>query len=159
MSGDQARVSVTVRVPVERAFELFTEDIDRWWRRGPKYRHLGRVQGIMRIEPRVEGRVFEAHEGPAGRTAFEIGQVTVWEPPSRFAFTWRNVTFAAGEVTTVEVEFSPVEAGTVVRVTHRGWSSLRDDHPARHGHTGTAFSRMIGLWWGEQLSALREAVY
>ena len=41
-------------------------------------------------------------------------------------------------------------------VTHRGWSSLRPDHPARHGHEGADFYRMIGLWWGDQMSSLRE---
>jgi hypothetical protein len=34
MSGDSARVSVTVEVPPTLAFEIFTEEIDRWWRRG-----------------------------------------------------------------------------------------------------------------------------
>jgi hypothetical protein len=41
-------------------------------------------------------------------------------------------------------------------VTHSGFSTLRDDHPARHGLQGADFSRMIGLWWGEQMSSLRE---
>jgi hypothetical protein len=34
MSGDAARVSVTVAVPPPLAFEIFTAEIDRWWRRG-----------------------------------------------------------------------------------------------------------------------------
>jgi hypothetical protein len=33
---------------------------------------------------------------------------------------------------------------------------LRPDHPARHGREGAEFYRMIGLWWGEQMSSLRE---
>jgi hypothetical protein len=32
---------------------------------------------------------------------------------------------------------------------------LRADDPARHGLQGADFSRMIGLWWGEQMSSLR----
>ena len=35
---DQMRVSVLVEVPQPLAFQIFTEDIDRWWRRGLKYR-------------------------------------------------------------------------------------------------------------------------
>ena len=46
--------------------------------------------------------------------------------------------------------------GTLVTVRHGGWTALRDDHPARHGLKGAAFSRMIGLWWGELLTSLRE---
>jgi len=41
-------------------------------------------------------------------------------------------------------------------VTHRGLSALHPDHPVRHGLRGADFSRMIGLWWGEQMSSLRQ---
>jgi hypothetical protein len=47
-------------------------------------------------------------------------------------------------------------AGTLVTVTHSGLSALRSDHPARHGLQGSDFSRMIGLWWGDQMNSLRE---
>jgi hypothetical protein len=43
-----------------------------------------------------------------------------------------------------------------VTVTHRGWASLRPDHPVRHGHEVPAFIRMMGLWWGDLLTSLRE---
>ncbi|HTY48850.1 MAG TPA: hypothetical protein VMB48_04070, partial [Steroidobacteraceae bacterium] len=56
------------------------------------------------------------------------------------------------------VTFEPVQAGTRVTVCHRGWAAIRADHPARHGLAGTAFSRMLGLWWGDLMSALREYV-
>jgi uncharacterized protein YndB with AHSA1/START domain len=81
--------------------------------------------------------------------------VRVWDPPRLLAFTWRNVNFAPNESTEVEVQFSPAGAGTLVTVTHHGLSALRADHPARHGLQGAAFSRMIGLWWGEQMTSLR----
>jgi hypothetical protein len=35
-------------------------------------------------------------------------------------------------------------------------TELRPDHPARHGLANEAFIRMIGLWWGEQMTSLRE---
>jgi hypothetical protein len=41
-------------------------------------------------------------------------------------------------------------------VTHREWSRIRTDHPARHAHDVGAFLRMLGLWWGDLLTALRE---
>jgi hypothetical protein len=50
----------------------------------------------------------------------------------------------------------PPGDGTLVTVHHRGWSALPEDHPARHGLTGAAFARMVGLWWGDLLTALRE---
>ena len=33
MTGDRARISVAVDVPPPLAFEIFTQEIDRWWRR------------------------------------------------------------------------------------------------------------------------------
>ncbi len=156
MTGDSARISVTVALPAPLAFEIFTDEIDRWWRRGGKFRHAGARSGFLRIEPQVGGRLFESIDGESGPHVIEVGRVSVWEPPARLAFTWRIANFAAHEQTDVEVRFTPAAAGTLVTVTHRGWASLRPDHPARHGLQGAGFSRMIGLWWGEQMSSLRE---
>jgi uncharacterized protein YndB with AHSA1/START domain len=146
---------VTVGVPPPLAFEIFTAEIDRWWRRGIKYRHAGARRGLLRIEPEVGGRLFESVDGDDGPSVFEVGRVQIWQPPRLLAFTWRNANFAAGERTDVEVEFAPVPAGTLVTVTHRGLSALRAGHPARHGLQGAEFTRMIGLWWGEQMTSLR----
>lgn len=157
MTGDSARVSVTVEVSPALAFEIFTEEIDRWWRRGSKFRHAGRRSGFLHIEPQLGGRLFESIDGEEGTHVFEVGRVRIWEPPSRLCFTWRNANYAPHEQTEVEVEFSPATSGTLVTVTHRGLSGLPVDHPARHGLQGAAFSRMIGLWWGEQMSSLRES--
>ena len=156
MIGDSTRVSVTVAVAPPRAFEIFTEEIDRWWRRGVKFRQSRGRGGFLRIEPEVGGRLFESIDGDAGPHVLEVGRVRIWEPPRRLAFSWRSANFAAHEHTEVDVEFAPAAAGTLVTVTHRGLSALRNDHPARHGLQGAEFARMTGLWWGEQMSSLRE---
>lgn len=154
--GDQARVSVTVAVPPAEAFEIFTCETDLWWRRGMRFRAGGRSPGALHFEPGVGGRLFEEFHGAAGPQLVEFGRVTVWEPPKRLVFEWRNVNFAPGEKTEVDVDFAPSGAGTRVTVVHRGWASLRADHPARHGEETVAFIRGMGLWWGDLLSALRE---
>jgi uncharacterized protein YndB with AHSA1/START domain len=154
--GDAARVSVSVAVPPALAFEIFTTEIDRWWRRGPKLRHAGKRGGFIHLEPRVEGRLFESIDGEHGEYVFEVGRVRIWEPPERLAFTWRNANFGPDEQTEVEVVFKETANGTLVTVTHRGWAALRADHPARHGLLGAEFARMIGLWWGDQMTSLRE---
>ena len=155
MTGDRTRISVAVDVPPPLAFEIFTQQIDRWWRGGIKFRHAGARRGLLRLEPEVGGRLFESIDGEDGPHIFKVGRVRVWDPPRLLAFSWRNANFASHECTEVEVEFAPAAAGTLVTVTHRGWSALPAEHPARHGLQGADFSRMIGLWWGEQMTSLR----
>lgn len=161
-SGDAASASVFVRVSVDDAFEVFTREIDLWWRTGPAYRIAGRRRGRLVFEPELGGRLFETFESarperPEGHT-IEIGRVITWEPPRRLAFSWRGVNFKPHELTQVEVRFEPSGEGTMVTVRHSGWSSLPADHPARHGLVGPAFSRKIGLWWGGLMTSLREHV-
>ena len=91
-----------------------------------------------------------------GRQVLEVGRVRIWDPPVKLAFSWRKSNFAPEELTDVEVEFLATASGTRVTVTHRGWSVLRADHPARHGLADAEFIGMTARWWGEQLSALRE---
>jgi uncharacterized protein YndB with AHSA1/START domain len=185
-AGNQARVSVAVAVPPDVAFDLFTNHIDQWWRRGPAFRHFTQPGGLIRLEGGVGGRVFEsvggAHGGGAsggmsgagkpgsdaalraaaardadtGERVFEVGRIEVWEPPSRLVFTWKNATFAESDRSEVEVTFAATSRGTLVTVTHRGWASLRPDHPARHGLATDAFIRSVALWWGQLMTSLRE---
>jgi uncharacterized protein YndB with AHSA1/START domain len=156
--GDRPTVSVTVAVAPAVAFEVFTQETDLWWRRGLRYRLAGRRPGSLSFELGPGGRLFESFETPSGTQVYEAGRVTVWQPPSRLVFTWRNANFAAEESTEVEVLFEPTHTGTRVTVQHRGWSALRPGHPARHGLDGAAFSRMMGLWWGDLMTALREFI-
>jgi len=159
-AGDSASVSVFVRVAPADAFDVFTREIDLWWRTGPAYRIAGRRRGQLVFEPRLGGRLFETFDSPSkpeGHT-IQVGEVVVWEPPGRLELTWRGVNFKPHEVTRVEVRFEPSGEGTMVTVRHSGWSALPADHPARHGLVGPAFSRMIGLWWGGLMTSLRQHV-
>jgi len=157
-AGDVASVSVFVRVAQDDAFDVFTREIDQWWRQGVKFRIAGRRRGQLFFECALGGRLFETFEASSGSRTIEVGKVTRWEPPASFELEWRGVNFAPDEKTFVEVTFQPSGEGTLVTVRHRGWSALRDDHPARHGLVGPAFSRMIGMWWADLMTSLREHV-
>jgi hypothetical protein len=157
-AGDAAKVTVLVAVEPRVAFEVFTRETDLWWRRGPRYRPSARVPGVLHLEPGVGGRLFETSGAVGDTQVFEVGRVTVWDPPVRLVLEWRNVNFAPGEKTEIEVRFEPTASGTIVSLEHRGWAALRGDHPARHGRVGSAFTRMIGSWWGELLGSMREHV-
>jgi len=154
-AGDHVKASVFIRLDTDRAFDLFTREIDRWWRRGPRYRNDTSVSGIMHMEPCLHGRVFESSTGQAGERVFEIGRIIEWSPPVRLAFTWRNQVFGNTENTLVEVDFVAQGGGTTVTVVHRGWAGIPKDHPARHGMQVREFQQSLGAWWGNQLASLR----
>jgi uncharacterized protein YndB with AHSA1/START domain len=155
-AGDQVTVSVLVTFDARSAFRVFTEEIDQSWLRGPKFRVVGAGRSIIHFEPRVGGRLFESFESASGTRVLDAGRVTVWEPPARLVFEWRAVNFAPEEKTEVEVTFEARPNGTLVTVKHRGWSAIRPDHPVRHGLNVRQFARMMGLWWGELMTSLRE---
>lgn len=159
--GDQAKVSVLVRVPPEEAFRVFTEEIDGWWRSGMKYR-MGKDRSVVHLEPKLGGRLFETFHAPSGAPRIlETGVITAWEPPERVVFQWRASNFGPGESTEVEVLFEATRSSqreglvTNVTVIHRGWAQIRPDHPARHGEDLRAFTRSLGAWWGDLMTSLR----
>ena len=155
--GDAAIVSVNVAVAPAIAFDLFTTELNLWWRPGLAFR--GYTAGELILEPRLGGRLFERRAPDAQAPVLERGRVLVWDPPMRLAFTWRASNFAPHESTRVEVLFEPQGDGTCVTLRHSGWAALRPDHPARHGTTGVATTYMIGRWWGELLSGLLEHLH
>jgi hypothetical protein len=148
-------IEVSIEAPLSRAeaFELFTRRIDAWWKRGPKHRFRSPWNtGVLVLEPHVGGRLIEQY--PNGE-AFEIGRVQLWEPPARFAMSWRLPNFSGDEATHVEVRFHALDTGCRVSVIHSGLTTLRPDHPARHGQSDPAFLRNQAHLWIELLNALR----
>ena len=87
---------VRARAPRE-AFDVFTREIDLWWRQGPRYRIAGRRRGQLAFEPGAGGRLFETFELAAGRARSWSGRSSPWEPPRRLALEWRGVNFAPDE--------------------------------------------------------------
>lgn len=122
----------------------------------PQVSRCGERRGIIHLEAGVGGRLFESFDTASGTRVVESGQVIAWEPPSRLVFEWRAANFAPSERTEVEVLFEPSSIGTLVTVTHRGWSTIRQDHPARHQLEVPAFIQMMGLWWAELMTSMRE---
>ena len=151
---DAVTVSIDVDVEPTLAFTVFTEELDTWWGRGPRFRFLAPYQGALVLEPGVGGRLLHVADAVAGRT-FVVGTVDVWEPPRRLALTWRLPNFAPEQSTQVSVSFEPVDHGTRVSVTHSGWDALPARHPARHGLGDHDFVMMRGHWWSDILAAAK----
>ena len=158
--GDRVAASVFVDAPPDIAFEVFTAQIDSWWRHGMKFRSGGRDVSVLHLEPKLGGRLFETIATPDGGDGHVVqtGTVTAWDPPRGLDIEWRGVNFAPGEKTTISVRFEPRAAGTHVTLVHSGFASLRPDHPVRHGQPAEAFIRSMAMWWSDQVASLRMRV-
>lgn len=143
-------VSIDVSVAPAVAFRVFTEQVDRWWKHGPRYRMVSLP--LLRFEPGVGGRLLATD--PDGARLHELGRISVWRPGERLVFGWRLPGFAAGQDTEVEVRFEPVSGGTRIVLEHRGWETLPAAHPVRHGFTGREFVLYRGAWWAALLESL-----
>jgi uncharacterized protein YndB with AHSA1/START domain len=150
-STDRIKVSTFVAVAPADAFEIFTQDIDRWWRRAPRFRDKPDA-GVIRFEGTPERRLVEAD---ASGACFEIGRVRIWEPGKRLVFGWRNRQFAEAESSEVEVRFDPTPGGTTIALEHRGLTALPKGHPLRGGLDGEAFEAFVGYYWAELLTTFR----
>lgn len=160
--NDRTRVTIRVAAPREVAFEVFTQEIDVWWRHGRKFR-VG-SEGAIALDPREGGKLTETLTTKSGKTrVLELGEVLTWEPPQLLVFSYRPVNFQVPDPSTeVEVTFERAIGhsgeGTLVTLEHRGWSQVREDHPVRHGQAPKVFIASMGRWWGDQMSSLREHV-
>lgn len=144
-------VSLRVAASPQRAFEVFTQEIDQWWRPNGLFQLTPRGDGVLRFEGEDGGRLATAL--PNGKT-FEIGRICAWCPGELLAFTWRQATFAPDQFTHVEVRFEPVGEETRVTVEHRGWNAIPQEHAARHGFPLGVFQMRQGEHWRALLSAM-----
>jgi uncharacterized protein YndB with AHSA1/START domain len=113
------RKAVTVAVPVETAFRVFTQEAGSWWPLATKSVGQEDTETLV-IEPREGGRVYERVRSGEEH---DWGVILAWEPPRRLVFTWHP---GRGPETSqeLEVRFTPSGAETLVELEHRGWDRL-----------------------------------
>ena len=78
------RKSIAVKASRERAFEVFTTRMGRWWRKD--HTLLKSPQADVVLEKRVGGRWYERGEDGS---ECQWGRVLAWEPPDRILLTWQ----------------------------------------------------------------------
>lgn len=145
IDGNTVRVTVSVAVEPDLAFQAFTDEIDAWWRRDPRFRGAPGDESSMRFEPGAAGRLVEVDQRG---TIIEIGQILVWEPGARLTFEWHPRSFGPDQTTVVDVCFEPIEEGTRLTLEHRGWEA----------DLGAALRSQVGLWWSDLLTPFRRHV-
>jgi len=119
------RKTVHVDTVPERAFEIFTSGMARWWSRQYSI-NTSPIEDIV-IEPTAGGRWFERGEDGS---ECQWGKVLAWEPPGRLLLAWQievgeQWRFNPDLITELEVRFHPDGAGrTRVELEHRSLDRL-----------------------------------
>jgi uncharacterized protein YndB with AHSA1/START domain len=133
--GPDARRSVTVPVPPDVAFRIYTERPDEWL--PPEHTFIRQPQSVA-FEPWADGRFYER-----GADGSEVtrGTITEWDPPRRLAVTWRigpgwRPVSDDSRASVIVAEFSPAGAdATEVTLTYT--------HLERHGEMAAAIRSAI----------------
>ena len=125
-------MEITLDVPLERAFHVFTERFDQIKPREHNMLGVDIAQSIF--EPRVGGRVYD--RGVDGSEC-QWGRVLAYEPPTRIVFTWDisphwQIETEPEHSSEVEIRFrADGERRTRIELEHRnlerhgdGWQGL-----------------------------------
>ena len=113
------RLSFEVDCPQDVAFDVWTRRFGTWW---PRSHSVTGVEDLeIVLEPRLGGRIFER---TAAGVEHEWGEVTIWEPPTRFGYLW-HLRRDRADATDVEIRFVAAgERTTRVEIEHTGWERL-----------------------------------
>ena len=104
-----------LRCRPERAFTAYDGSAGPWWH--PEYTPVPGSFEKLTIGPGVDGPVVLSHRGLGD---FVIGQVTVWDPPGRLAYT-STLAQAPDHPSEISVSFTlPLTAATSTSNTAAG---------------------------------------
>ncbi|GAB19115.1 hypothetical protein GOEFS_075_00360 [Gordonia effusa NBRC 100432] len=156
--GSRVLVALRVNVTAERAFTTFTEQIGRWWRPNPLFQFVPNSVGTLEFWPGPRGCLIERYDDG---TVFQIGDVRVWEPPSRLVVGWRQEGFPPDADTELHVRFDQIDGNPVqtrVTVEHYGWDRIPPENAVRHSFPLDVFSLRFAQWWKRQLAEFGNVV-
>jgi uncharacterized protein YndB with AHSA1/START domain len=133
--------TMSVNVPIERAFKAFTEKMGAWW---PATHHVGGTPfNDILIDPRAGGRWYEIN---ANGEECIWGSVLAWEPPKKVVLSWHlqpDWSFSADMAKASEVALEFIAEGsekTRLEFEHRhlerhgaGWEKMREQVGAPGG--------------------------
>lgn len=118
---EPVRKSIRVKASPEKAFRIFTQEMDTWW---PRTHHIGNspMKRVV-VEGKPGGRIYTEQEDG---TVCPWASVRTWAPPNLFVMVWQVSPEWQYEpnierCSEVEVRFTPVDDGTtLVELEHRG---------------------------------------
>jgi uncharacterized glyoxalase superfamily protein PhnB len=165
VTEQSASAAVEVAADPATAFEIFTDEIDLWWVRGPiTFWDSGRAVA-MRIESGVGGRIMEVYDSK-NEDVLVLGRITEWQPGELLAYR------SEVDDTETRVSFEPADGGTRVTVVQSlvaggekafyfwpnvihwltAWTARRDDAPRTPRELGRL---SIALYYEDPAAAAR----
>jgi uncharacterized protein YndB with AHSA1/START domain len=136
------RTEVVVEAPIERAFEVFTAEMESWW--DPDHHLIEAPLAEMVVEPRVGGRIFD--RGTDGSEC-HWSRVLAWEPPTLFVFSWDINT--RWEIETDLEKTSEVAVTFTAEGPDRTRVELEHRHLDRHGEGWEGMRDAVGSGWSD----------
>jgi uncharacterized protein YndB with AHSA1/START domain len=134
------RTETVVEAPIERAFKVFTEEMESWW---DADHHLGDAPlAEMVVERRVGGRIFDRH---TDGSECHWSRVLAYEPPTLFVFSWDINT--RWELETDLEKTSEVAVTFVAEGPDRTRVALEHRHLDRHGEGWEGMRDAVGQGW------------
>ena len=125
-TATSVRQSIEVQAPVERAFAVFTQEMNSWW--PPEHHILKGPVAEMVLEPREGGDVYDrGADGSVCRWA----RVLAYQPPERLVISW-DINTAWGIEEDLE-RSSEVEIRFIAEGPERTRVELEHRHLERHG--------------------------
>ncbi len=143
---------ITVAVPLQRAWDVFTRDVSTWW---PSTYSIGsEPMDTCVIEPREGGRWYER---AASGAECEWGRVLAYDPPNRLVLSWgvsADWSVEPDQANHSEIEVTLTAEGdnaTRVALEHRGFE--------RHSADGGKIREVVssGGGWGNILGLYAQA--
>lgn len=117
MSIAPIKQTVSVKLPPDGAFKVFTARMGEWW---PKGKTIAKnPHRTVVVEPHPGGRWYEEDEGG---TQCDWGKVIDWDPPHRLLLAWQldaSFSYDPDLETEVSIAFVAEGAGTRVELEHR----------------------------------------
>ncbi len=117
--------TITVSIPIQQAFEIFTGSVDTWW---PHQYHIGQAEVAEVVLESCEGGRW--YERGVDGSECDWGRVLAWEPPERVVFSWQingmwQFDPDPAHASEIETRFRAVgPEQTVVEVEHRYFERL-----------------------------------
>ena len=116
------RLTVTVPLPPEGAFDTFVQQMDIWWPRQGVFPYSFTPEGTrplhIRFEPRVGGRYYETFLDGG---EYVIGRISVFEPPNRLCYSWQDPAWFSE--TQITISFAAEDDGARVSYEQDGFEA------------------------------------